>query len=256
MKGVSYFFKLKFYLGTLSAFRVFWCQCITKGAIRVSFISHPFKIRSDDFADGQIFNEVILKRSYQGVADKQKTHRIIDLGSNIGLSVISFLSEYPNAELVAVEPDVDNFKLLKENTRPYNVHKKRVHYFNNAVYDREAELYIEDPQVGTHGFRVAEEPGTRQKGRVRSITVNNLLDRLGWNGVDIIKIDIEGAERELFKNNTGWIGRTRYLIVETHDRFKEDCTKAVFQALEKYSYTMRVWNQNMLFSFKKSKEYL
>jgi FkbM family methyltransferase len=247
MRGLGYFFKLKFYLGTTTAIKVYWDKCVKKGLLKVPFIKHPFKIRYGDFADDQIFNEVILKRSYHGLTAEDKVSRIIDLGSNIGLSVISFLSDYPKAEVVAVEPDVENFKILNENTKPYNDGANRIHNFNTAIYNREIELYIENPDVGSHGFRMVEGVIPRHRGSVKSITMNNLLVQLGWNVVDIIKIDIEGAEKELFETNTEWIGKTRFLIVETHDRFKMDSTKAVFRALEKYPYTMKVLNRNILF---------
>ena len=256
MRGIGYFFKLKFYLGTQTALRVFWDKCIIKRRIKVPFINYPFKIRYNDFADDQIFNEVILKRSYQGLSQKHTVNRILDLGSNIGLSAISFLSEYPNAEIAVMEPDQDNYKMLQENTKSYNESKKRVHYFNAAVYNRETELFIDNPNVGSHGFRMAETRGRDDKASVQAVTINNLLTQLGWDQVDIIKVDIEGAEKELFSSNTEWIGRARYLIVETHDRFKPDCTKTVFKALENYAYQMKVWNQNMLFSLRQDQKKL
>jgi FkbM family methyltransferase len=254
MQGISYFFKLKFYLGTLTAIRVYLDKCIRKTKLSVPFIRYPFRIRYHDSADNQIFNEVILKRSYFGIGTKGEVLRIVDLGGNIGLSAISFLSEYPKAQVAVVEPDLDNFKLLQENTKPYNEHEMRVHHFNTAIYNREAELFFEDPQVGSHGYRVSESKGVNYKSIIQTLTVNNLLDKLGWDKVDIIKIDIEGAEKELFESNTDWIGRTRYLIIETHDRFKNDSTKTVFHTLENFSYKMKVLNQNLIFKLEKRNE--
>jgi len=249
MTGINYLFKLKFYLGTIAALRVYTDKCIRKVLIKVPGIKHPFRIRYDNFADDQIFNEVILKRSYWGIGNKDKTKRILDIGSNIGLSVISFLSEYPSAELVAVEPESENFKLLEENILPYIREDRTLYAIQKAVYSVDRELILRDSGTGSHGFRTVENGNEGRIGMIQAISINSLLNQLGWSTVDIIKIDIEGAEKELFESNTEWIGRTRYLIVETHDRFKDDSTKAVFHALEKYPYKMRVWNQNMLFSF-------
>ncbi len=242
--------KLKFYLGTRTALAVYVDKCIRKKAIQVPFIKFPFLIRYNDFADDQIFNEVILKQSYTGIeVNKNSVFRILDLGANMGLATVSFLSEYPTAEVAVVEPDADNFKLLMENTKPYNNPVNRVHYFNKAVYSHETDLYIEDLSIGSHGYRMAESASPTQKGKIEAITINWLLDQLGWDRVDIVKVDIEGAEKELFEANTEWLARTRYLIVETHDRFKKDSTKALFRALENKDYKMKIWNRNLLFRF-------
>lgn len=248
MNYFGYFLKLKFYLGTRTALRVFYDKCIKKGSIRVPFIEHPFKICHNDFADNQIFNYVILRKCYWGIGDKKEVHRIIDLGAHIGLSAISFLSEYPNAELLVVEPDPDNFKMLVENTSLYNSQKERVYHYNTAVYGQETELFLRNPKTGSHGFQMSEE-NIDGKGKAASVvTINGLLERHKWNKVDIIKINIEGAEKELFESNTEWIAHTKCLIVETHDRFKDDCTKSLFNALKNYSYQMRILEQNLIFS--------
>jgi hypothetical protein len=58
----------------------------------------------------------------------------------------------------------------------------------------------------------------------RGITVPALLDAYGIVHVDIFKIDIEGAEKELFEHCEAWIGRVDALIVELHDRMKPGCS--------------------------------
>ncbi|MBX2963396.1 MAG: FkbM family methyltransferase [Cyclobacteriaceae bacterium] len=248
MNYLGYFLKLKFYLGTRTALRVFYHKCIRKEDICVPFITHPFKIRYHDFADNQIFNYVILRRCYMGIADKNEVSRIMDLGAHIGLSAISFLSEYLNAEVLVVEPDPGNYKLLVENTSSYNSSKVRVYHYNTAIYADETEMLLHDPQTGTHGFQILEKNSYDQGRVVKAVTINNLLDRHGWDQVDIIKINIEGAEKELFERNTEWIARTKCLIVETHDRFKDGASKSVFRALEKFPYKMRILEQNLIFT--------
>lgn len=210
------------------------------------FIVHPFKLRHDDFADNQIFNYVVLRKCYWGIADRNEVYRIIDLGAHMGLSAVSFLSEYPNAELIVVEPDLGNFNVLVENTTPYNSPIERVYCYNTAVYGEETELFLTDPKSGSHGFQMAEESSNESSKAMQAVTVNGLLKKHGWDEVDIVKINIEGAEKELFENNTEWIARTKCLVVETHDRFKDGCTKSLFKALEKYPYKVRIVEQNLI----------
>ena len=51
---------------------------------------------------------------------------------------------------------------------------------------------------------------------------------------DILKIDIEGAEMELFASNTEWLNKVRYMIIETHDKIGREITKRVFKTLNDY----------------------
>ncbi len=239
---------MKFYLGWATALRVLFDKRIKKGTIKVPFLIHPFRIRHNDAADNQIFNEVILKRAYAGVdTNPNGVLRILDLGANIGLSAVSFLSEYPRAALAVVEPDTENFKLLNENIKPYVLQGREVHFYNTAVYNVETELFLEDPGVGSHGFRMVQGKPSNAKGAMSAVTINGLLTELKWDSVDIVKIDIEGAEKELFELNTEWLDKAKYVMVETHDRFKPDATKTVFAALASRSYKMKIWNQNLLF---------
>lgn len=241
--------KLKHYLGFKTAVNVFFQKMIVVGPITVPFLLYPFQLRKNDFADNQIFNEIILKRSYSGlIKEKTEVSRIIDLGANIGLSAASFLSEYPDSEVVLVEPDDSNFTLLLNNMNKYNTNKKRAHFFHTAIYNKTKELELIDSNTGSHGYRVIESgKSSSNKTLISPVTIPDILELMNWERVNLIKIDIEGAEKELFERNNYWIGKTDFIVVETHDRFKPDSTKAVFNAMSQYEYKMSIRNQNILF---------
>ena len=52
------------------------------------------------------------------------------------------------------------------------------------------------------------------------------MSRYGIEFIDILKLDIEGAELEVFETSESWIGKVGMLAVETHDRFRPGCSKA------------------------------
>jgi hypothetical protein len=59
-----------------------------------------------------------------------------------------------------------------------------------------------------------------------------LLDQAGFHHVDILKIDIEGAELEVFSNGAEeWLSRVNLIIIETHDRFRPGSEEAVRKAV-------------------------
>jgi FkbM family methyltransferase len=251
---LNYFFKLKFYLGLRSAIKVYLDKVIFKRKITIEFLKHKIMIRHDDIADNQTFNDQVLKGTYRGLLDNpHNVQRIIDLGSNIGLSVVLFLCDYPNVEIVAVEPEQRNLDVLKENIKPYLAEGRKVILYEAPVYSREMELTLYDPNTGSHGFRVtSDEHIGNSIGKVDAVTLNGILKNMEWDSVDMIKIDIEGAEFELLSENTEWLGKTKYLVIETHDRFKENCTKQLFKALEPYKYKMSIVNQSIFINFVQS----
>ena len=252
---IHYFFKLKFYLGLADACRVLWAKEIAKSSLRVKGVNHEFFIRYDDFADNQIFNEVILRKAYAGLLHEKRTvRRILDLGANIGLASITFLSEYPDAEIVAVEPEMENFSLLLKNVAPYNERKERARCLRAGVWNKDGKLLLVDSQTGSHGYRVTEYGQGEQlrKDEIEVYSIRSLLRNAGWEGkmIDIVKVDIEGSEKELFEADTEWLEYVRCLVVETHDRFKPGSSKAVFAALSEHDYRLVVRGSNLIFYLK------
>ena len=66
--------------------------------------------------------------------------------------------------------------------------------------------------------------------------------------VDILKIDIEGSEKEIFEQGfEEWLPFTKILIVETHDRYKQGSSKAVLKAVSAYNFSLEVSGENLIF---------
>src|SRR5580658_7698465 len=55
---------------------------------------------------------------------------------------------------------------------------------------------------------------------IEATTIGDLLDRFGWDRIDLLKIDIYGAEKKLFENAALWVERVNMIVIELHDRFK------------------------------------
>jgi FkbM family methyltransferase len=150
---------------------------------------------------------------------------IVDLGANAGYASVFFALRYPSARVVAVEPVPDNAKLVRKNVSRIG----RVDVVEAAAWPRTVRLTLVDPGKGYWGMRVAEDPA----GAIAVVTVPDLLERAGADRIDILKVDIEGAEEQLFSENTGWLERVGLLVVELHDRFVPGCRAALDGALER-----------------------
>jgi hypothetical protein len=65
---------------------------------------------------------------------------------------------------------------------------------------------------------------------VAGVTVDALMDSRGLDAIDVLEIDIEGAEKEVFTDASAWIDRVGVLMVELHERMKTGCNRAVYAA--------------------------
>ncbi|HVE60927.1 MAG TPA: FkbM family methyltransferase, partial [Chitinophagaceae bacterium] len=152
----------------------------------------------DNFSDKAIFNQVYYERQYflqQLVATKAKN--IIDAGANIGLASIYFSQLYPSAQVIAIEPENDNYDLLKKNTNAY----ANVTCIKAALWSKEENIAIKNPDSLAASYIV--EAG--EHAQIKGITIDYLLEMNCWDKIDILKMDIEGAEKEIFSTNVSWL---------------------------------------------------
>ncbi len=116
----------------------------------------------------------------------------MDMGANIGLVSSWFAVEYPNADVIAIEMDASNCAVLRANTERFD---SRVRLVQAAAWTHEDGVPYDGSQ-NVDAFSVAL-PETAQTGEdvlVPSITPNSLIDMLGGRTLDVLKMDVEGAE--------------------------------------------------------------
>ena len=154
-----------------------------------------------------------LQQSYEIEVSRGRQPLIIDCGGNIGLSTVWYAQQMPLARIVVVEPDLNNFNLLKRNVAIYG---KRVTVIHGGVWDRPANLQILNPESGSAAFRVAELLTDSQIG-LRAYSIDELCVLGGGGDPFIVKLDIEGAQAQVFRSNTDWTKRTRLIALELDD---------------------------------------
>ena len=113
---------------------------------------------------------------------------------------------------------------------------ENIHLIEGGLWPRSAYLRIINADGREDGFRVEEHRKQISNG-IRGYTVDEILNLYSIDRVDLFKIDIEGAEKDLFEADVdSWISKVGIFMVELHDRFKPGCEDAVFKALESRSH--------------------
>ena len=171
-------------------------------------------------SDIATFEEVAIHQVYQDVlrfVPDCKT--VIDLGANIGLTSLYLTHHFPACRVLAVEPDPDNFRLLSKNLGSL-IAKGTCQAIQAAVWSEEKSLVISDTaEQGEHWMRQVGVASNCNDSRptVQGLTMQSLLAHSGFAEVDLLKVDIEGAEVELFQGDLSWMKQIRALAIEFHD---------------------------------------
>lgn len=137
---------------------------------------------------------------------------ILDLGANIGVASNYFSLSFPDALIVAVEPSSKNLALLRTNTEK----RPRVTVVHGAAGASGGKVELYDSGAGNNAFRTFGDPSQKSE-TVDCFSVQELIAMYPDSTPFMIKIDIEGAEKNLFASNIGWIDDFKVIVVETHD---------------------------------------
>ncbi|MBI5510242.1 MAG: FkbM family methyltransferase [Deltaproteobacteria bacterium] len=194
------------------------------GPCRLSLRAHT--------SDVTVFADVLVNQSYRPLLQFVSNPKlIVDAGAHIGCASVYFAASCPTAKIIAIEPEESNYALLQRNTAMF----PQVECVRGALWPRVEEVSLEDPGLGTWGYRVSAAKA-RARG-VRGVTVPLLLSSQEVSEIDILKIDIEGAEKEVFSAaDIGWLARVRTIALETHDRMRLGCRRSALNAVRAYGF--------------------
>jgi len=198
----------------------------TQFQLSVPGLRAPITLRAGT-SDLDVFHQIFHDNEL-GFRLQPRPRIIVDAGANIGLASLYLAARFPRARIVALEVDETNFALLQANTRAY---RGRIEGFRRALWSNRATVTIDNPEDQPWSLRVRSAP-PGSGGSIDALGVADLLDELGLARVDLLKLDIEGAEREVLgQEPERWIGRVGTLAVELHDRLYPGCTAALETAL-------------------------
>jgi FkbM family methyltransferase len=185
--------------------------------------NHPVYLRIDT-SDFCAYRDVLIFRSKSydpGIPDFSP-NTIVDAGAHIGMSSILFALKYPTARIIAIEPEPSNFAALIRNTASY----KMITPIQAALWRDDGVVSLGASNAHPKGaFQIVE----RGRQRVRAMTVGTVMRETGIDSIDLLKVDIEGAEIEVFES-CPWMRNVRVIAIELHDRVRPECTSAVKNA--------------------------
>lgn len=156
-----------------------------------------------------VYKAVFEKEIYAFETEKEKP-RIIDGGANVGLATLYWKREYPKAQITAFEPGPEVFGALKYNMRSHGYDE--VETIQKGLWKEEGTIKFEMDNASSGHFSRFPVTDSVDSTEVSVTPLTPYLDQ----HIDMLKLDIEGAEVEVLLAAKDRLDRVENLFVEYH----------------------------------------
>lgn len=199
----------------------------------------PIHLRKNT-SDIPTFHKVFSFKEYDIKQLDFEPEVVIDAGANIGLFSIFIKNKFPNSKVIAIEPDIENYELMKKNFIEY----ENIISLNQGLWKNTALLKAHDKFNQGKWAIVVEEVEDIKDSNVEGISVLEVMKQHQLSKIDVLKIDIETSEKFLFEENyEEWLSKVRMIIIEFHDWIvpgtAQPVLKAINESFPKYSFYMK-----------------
>jgi FkbM family methyltransferase len=154
-------------------------------------------------SDVEVVLEVFGRGEYACAHSIADVTTVVDLGANIGLAAIFLYDRLGYKRIIAVEPENSNFSLLKENLNALRVRGVDIQLIRAAVWSNSNGVKLSFDEGEYWRCRVDCDESVKGNA-IDSITLEDIVSRTE-HPIDLLKVDIEGAEAEVLKNISGGV---------------------------------------------------
>ena len=206
--------------------------------INIKGYPHPLVVRGRT-SDVECFYRIFCLDEYP--SDLNGFDLIIDGGANVGFASRFLRHINGAAKIVAVEPDAENFEILRLNLE----HSSNIETINGALWNRDVTMQVKDPNALAWGRTFVEASNPDEcENPVEAVSMERLVADNPTNGRVLVKLDVEGAEKELLED-PAWLSAVDVLVVEIHSHWR-----TVLQGVMKRDFEAKIWGENMIFTFR------
>jgi FkbM family methyltransferase len=207
-------------------------------AMRLRNLPHPFYIRPGTPDVGVVLH-AMAREAYSYKLPSGAVHLVIDAGANIGDTSVWYATRFPDALVVAIEPNPDSLEILSRNCESYG---DRIRLLRAALWPvADRNLAVTGAMTGAQ-VHEASDAGDLLCPSVDPLTI---LRDSGRDVIDIFKIDIEGAELALFTGDCdSWLKKTRTIAIEIHT---PEALEAVLSATKRNGFKSAIYRDLYFF---------
>lgn len=206
--------------------------------LKIPTLRYPIHVRPGS-SDLEEVIYTTIRQAYRHYLPSGPVRVVIDAGAYIGDSTAWYLSKFPEATVVAIEPNPENFRLLEMNCRPYG---ERAQPVLAALWSKTGRLDLSHTAAWDSVSVRQAQGGTDCQG----ISMPDLMRSHAVTTVDVLKLDIEDAELSPFSTQCDtWLSQVRTIAIEIHSR---SSLEAVMAATRRHHFSHRVYRNLHFFS--------
>lgn len=188
-------------------------------------LQYPIFIRPGT-ADVEIIINNVIREEYGQFQPAGNPEWMIDAGAYTGDTAAYFLSRFPKLKVIALEPNPPNYEMASQNLKPYG---DRAVLMKKGLWADDQNLLFDGASTGA---------AIQDKGfEIECISLPTILEQFSIARINILKMDIEGAEKAIFSSNPeAWLARVDLLIIEIHG---PEITDLISRALQRSNFSMK-----------------
>lgn len=211
--------------------------------INLKFKGLNIKLRPYPSSDLTVFKQVFIEEEYRNLIDIVKLNlkdlsilnfenlNIVDAGSNVGFFALYVYNEFKSSSITCIEPDFNNFELLKLNTEGLNFNLKNKALLSEEGLNVKISSSFRDGRDWSKNVVISEV----EESSVKSVSISKIISQNKWEIIDVLKIDIEGSEKEIFKsNNLDFLNNIKIIAIEIHEEII--AREEIYTVLKKYNF--------------------
>lgn len=192
-------------------------------------------------SDFSVFRQICMNGEYD-ITFPIAPKIIIDAGANIGLASLHFYSRFPEAKIYALEPDAGNFVVLQKQVMDI----PSIQTFKLALWNKRENLVLDSGGADAWGIQV-RQPKAEEHNLVFGIDLLSFMIEQRIEIIDLLKIDVEGSEVELFTENFEyWLKRTKILVIELHENLRPGCERVFHNAIQSINHRIEYSGENIV----------
>ena len=228
------------FLGILNSLKIFYFSKLFKSKLmKISLFNNNFYFRPK--VDNGSYSRLTKSQYIVKSTLNQPMEFVIDAGANIGSQAIRFVNLNPQIKkIICVEPDIENYKLCKENLKNY----KAVVY-NNALASSSNQNLLVQKTVNSEMSEIINGGDkdlikTNNSHTIKTISINDIIKKENINRIDLMKLDINGYENEVFSKNLEWLNITNCMAFNNADI--NDSTSKMIRLYEQAVGKIKIYN--------------
>ena len=203
--------------------------------------SFQFQLKRNS-SDALVFQQIILYKEYKCIVDffmnnNISLNHIIDAGANIGMTSIYLKAFFPKAKIIALEPSDNTYHRLENNIKKNNF--SDVTCLQKGLWSHKTFL---SPDTSFRdkldwSFKLVETKHN-ENGAIEVLAVGDMMKDYQLDGIDFLKIDIEGGETAVFGETAdlSWLHKVKVIAIEIHDEF--NCRPEIEGKLKHFGFSL------------------